>query len=140
MVTVCILGNILKLVEVFLFFFEFLCFVFFVFCFSLLCWRYFYLVLLFCGGGGGGGGWEFAKAGLFSSIVMENTQRRTEDVFSTTGVFNHCSNKSRQPIHSASLKMYIGIFDFFSSKRYSSSRTPSECGVGIKKGQSTCFC
>lgn len=59
----------------------------------------------------------FCQSRPFFSIVTENTQGRTENVFLTTGVFNHCSNESRQPIHSASLKMYIGIFDFFFPQR-----------------------
>lgn len=107
MVTVCILRSILKLVEVFLFLGWF--FFFFLIMLKIFLSRtvgfLLMVVVVFVS--------LFCQSRPFFSIVTENTQGRTENVFLTTGVFNHCSNESRQPIHSASLKMYIGIFDFF---------------------------
>lgn len=54
-----------------------------------------------------------ARNAFFFFSVTGKIQSRTEMVFLTTEAFSHCGNVSRQVIHSASLKMYIGIFDFF---------------------------
>lgn len=57
-----------------------------------------------------------ARNAFFFFSVTGKIQSRTEMVFLTTEAFSHCGNVSRQVIHSASLKMYIGIFDFFSQR------------------------
>jgi len=54
-----------------------------------------------------------ARNVFFFFSVTGKIQARTKMVFFTTEAFCHCSNVSRQVIHSASLKMYIGVFDFF---------------------------
>lgn len=49
---------------------------------------------------------------FFLYSVTRKIQARAKVGFSPTESFSHCSCVSRQVIHSAPLKMYIGAFDF----------------------------